>query len=77
MHETRKLVVHRVRMDIGFYSFLLPKGTDLGLKVCLLGRRAVTLVQTVVSWAGEGALLPLANRHLLGTCGPPAVHPKT
>jgi hypothetical protein len=33
------------------------------------------LVQTGVSWEGEGAFRFLANYHLLGIRGAPAVHP--
>jgi hypothetical protein len=30
------------------------------------------LVQTDVSWEGEGVIFPLANQHLLGICGTPS-----
>jgi hypothetical protein len=53
----------------------LPEGGDFGVIGCLLGRRDVSLAQIGVSWDGEQAFFLLANRHILGTCGPSAVHP--
>jgi hypothetical protein len=60
---------------LGFIAFLLPEDGDFGKKGCLLERRSVSLVQTGVSLEGEGAFLPLANHHVLGTRETPAVHP--
>jgi hypothetical protein len=59
-------VVPRVGPDVRFSSFLLPVG-----RVCF---HVKILVWTVVFWEGEGHF-SLANHHLWGTCGPPAVHP--
>jgi hypothetical protein len=56
-----------------FITILLPKGGGLGMNRCQ--RKGVSLEQTDVSWAGEGTFSPLANCHLLGTHGPPVIHP--
>jgi hypothetical protein len=71
--RTWKPVVSGSDWKSGFIAFLLPEGRDFGMNRCLLESRDVSLVQTDISWEGEGAFSPLANSHLLRTCGPPAV----